>query len=648
MAPVKSSKSQKPQQSTRADGGSYVCEARGESIRARGKKQHKCKGSGGTSLDDVFKEMAEQEALERARHLSLMANEPPSVNQGQSSRTTVEDLAWSETLPSPMQDSAEFDGGLPETEMLLSIIKRCIQEPEQHTLKDHKEIVEYWELAKTKSVGVKEDSGESGKAGYVNMKCVVWHEAFLEILKPLEQYAKLGCMYNCADGIQRWIFPIILILSADYEEQCFMALIRGRNGHFPCPVCLIPGECLSNLSQTYPLRTTETMKAVYERAQEVRTVAEKEHILKGYSLCDVKNSFWMLENTDVYAAISWDQLHAYHSGLFSDHLWARFKEIIMELGKPACEKFDTQINSIPRWRDLNHFSKLLKNSEFSDGTKYEDMGKMVLYGGYNVLSAENSLEGFLLLQVMRNYLELDMYASLTMHTEATLAAGREELQTYDSLIQEYKERFPESKSWDFPKAHSHQHLFDDVEKKGATRGFNSKVNEKRHRPFKKFYLLDTNFKDTDEQILKLEERSVITLIMRRGIEALDAAAEPMNPGSRTQAETRSTSGPDIEWTATEIITTHEPTPDTIVDGIINQSRHLRVQGSGARKATSKQSAPVKLETVRRSSARNARSIATNVKLPSDPINATGTQPPPLKAMCATCGVAKAKSKAHGG
>ena len=36
---------------------------------------------------------------------------------------------------------------------------------------------------------------------------------------------------------------------------------------------------------------------------------------------------------------------------------------------------------------------------------------------------------------MRSYLELDMYASLTMHTETTLTAGRKELQTYDSLIQ---------------------------------------------------------------------------------------------------------------------------------------------------------------------------------------------------------------------
>lgn len=51
------------------------------------------------------------------------------------------------------------------------------------------------------------------------MKRVVWHTAFLEILKSIKPLTKTGCMFNCADGVARWIFPIILILSADYEEQ---------------------------------------------------------------------------------------------------------------------------------------------------------------------------------------------------------------------------------------------------------------------------------------------------------------------------------------------------------------------------------------------------------------------------------------------
>ena len=67
-----------------------------------------------------------------------------------------------------------------------------------------------------------------------------------------------------------------------------MALIRGINSHFPCPVCLVPGEKLSDLSVTFPLRTTEAMKAVYEEANNAPNAAEKEAILKESGLRDVK------------------------------------------------------------------------------------------------------------------------------------------------------------------------------------------------------------------------------------------------------------------------------------------------------------------------------------------------------------------------
>ena len=33
-------------------------------------------------------------------------------------------------------------------------------------------------------------------------------------------------------------------------------------------------------------------------------------------------------NTDLYKALSWDRLHAYHLGLFGDHLWPQFKLIV--------------------------------------------------------------------------------------------------------------------------------------------------------------------------------------------------------------------------------------------------------------------------------------------------------------------------------
>lgn len=72
-----------------------------------------------------------------------------------------------------------------------------------------------------------------------------------------------------------------------------MALIRGLNSHFPCPVCLVPGDKLSDLSISHPLRTTETMRAVYETANEANTAADKEAILKEYSLRGVEVCHWL-------------------------------------------------------------------------------------------------------------------------------------------------------------------------------------------------------------------------------------------------------------------------------------------------------------------------------------------------------------------
>ena len=38
------------------------------------------------------------------------------------------------------------------------------------------------------------------------------------------------------------------------------------------------------------------------------------------------------------------------------------------------------------------------------------------------------------MRIICSYLELDMFALLTVHTEVTLAAGQEELQQYSDLI----------------------------------------------------------------------------------------------------------------------------------------------------------------------------------------------------------------------
>ena len=62
-----------------------------------------------------------------------------------------------------------------------------------------------------------------------------------------------------------------------------MALVRGTNSKFPCPVCLVPQEELCKGIE-YPHRTTETMRQVYDDAIGATSAKVKEELLKNHGL----------------------------------------------------------------------------------------------------------------------------------------------------------------------------------------------------------------------------------------------------------------------------------------------------------------------------------------------------------------------------
>jgi hypothetical protein len=57
------------------------------------------------------------------------------------------------------------------------------------------------------------------RRSWVNFKRVVWHESFRKLLETIEEKSATGCWVNCGDGVARNIYPLILILAADFEEQ---------------------------------------------------------------------------------------------------------------------------------------------------------------------------------------------------------------------------------------------------------------------------------------------------------------------------------------------------------------------------------------------------------------------------------------------
>ncbi|KAF9235747.1 hypothetical protein BU15DRAFT_77676 [Melanogaster broomeanus] len=400
---------------------------------------------------------------------------------------------------------------------------------------------------------VKESQKDKHKPAFVNFKNVVWHKAFNVLLESIIKYVKTGFWFECADKISRLLFPIILILSGDYEEQCVMALIRGLKSKFPCPVCLVPKDQLSQYG-VYASRHASQSESVVTTARAEGTVAEKEAKLKEYSLRDVDNVFWMMLHSNVNGAISWDRLHA-HGGLWRDHLWKEFGLIVSEMGRNALTTVDDNFEAFPRWRNLSHFSQVMGIS-FTDGSKHEEISKLLLFAAHPIIDRQKHPTAYQLLKCMRGFVELDNYTALEVHTEGTLAAGRAALKTFSELMMEYikmtsdvavdnsdsdldsenshpesadaangsdsaSESQPTGKNWNFPKMHTNSHVFDDIVSKGVTRNYNTKPNEGMHRPLKNIYRDRTNFKNVAEQILRIDHWTVIAGGMRMELDELD-------------------------------------------------------------------------------------------------------------------------------
>ncbi|KAG2753584.1 hypothetical protein P692DRAFT_201705525 [Suillus brevipes Sb2] len=372
---------------------------------------------------------------------------------------------------------------------------------------------------------IEEEASEHGKPGFINFKRVVWHESFLKILLNLEQYSRTGYSYTCYDTIMRWLFPVILILSADYEEQCMMSLIRGVQCKCPCPVCLVPLNELSDLSKTFAIRTAKDAQdalVVYKRSK-----TQGEELLKSLGLRAVENVLWLVKYSDPHDALSLDRLHTIHGGLGGYHLLDEAKTIISNLGREGMESVEKQVAEFPRWRDLNHFSTVI-HITFTDGNKKRDLVLQTFYAALNALDRRSCLEGYHLLHVICSYLELDSLIGLDVHTERTIAMIEDELLVFSAALKDYVDYITDTssmeglkKDWNFPKAHLWKHAPRDIRLKGVARNYSTRPNEKLHGPLKSAYLLRSNGKDVAEQILRVDHHKFAALLLRGRLDTLD-------------------------------------------------------------------------------------------------------------------------------
>ncbi|KAG2156288.1 hypothetical protein DEU56DRAFT_867752 [Suillus clintonianus] len=354
-----------------------------------------------------------------------------------------------------------------------------------------------------------ENQEHAKKKNYIDFKNAVWHTSFYQLLASVVKLSTTGYWFECGDGIQCHLWPLILILSADYEEQCIMALIHGLKGKFPCPVCLVPQDEQSVL-HPHELHTSCQSKDTLHTARLRPSEKEKEDQLKAFSLRNVENVFWRILYTDVHRTLSVDRLHTYEEGLWGDHLWNEVKFWISDLGREAAIKLDKNFDALPQWPNLTHFSSVMV-VDFNDSTALGDLSKDILHLSCCKL-------GHLLLRCIRYYMELDMYTSFEVQTEDTISAGRFALQKFSEVME------PETfKNWNFPKKHLISHIFNDILAKGVTCNYNTKPNEKMHGSLRKIYLQHTNFKNVASQILRYDEWLLTSTSMHTKLDELDEA-----------------------------------------------------------------------------------------------------------------------------
>ncbi|KAJ3554141.1 hypothetical protein NP233_g12486 [Leucocoprinus birnbaumii] len=197
-------------------------------------------------------------------------------------------------------------------------------------------------------------------------------------------------------------------------------------------------------------------------------------------------------------------MHNNAHGLGGKHLWPLLLQYLKACGKQVLELVDDRVKEVPRWSNFHHFDAVTGVS-FTDASKLEDIVKISLFCTYDLVLASQEPGALLLLRLLRKYLNVDAYMSLSVHTEEAIEAGKKELSEYNTILQEYisaSQKLPKPKNWDFPKNHWWSHVFEDIMEKGVTKNSTTQPSEQMHGAIKDAYHLRTNFKNIEPQILR--------------------------------------------------------------------------------------------------------------------------------------------------
>ncbi|KIJ29756.1 hypothetical protein M422DRAFT_188008, partial [Sphaerobolus stellatus SS14] len=343
---------------------------------------------------------------------------------------------------------------------------------------------------------------------YAQFKREVYHEICKTIFKSLRCRSHKGEAVTCGDNIARILHPGFMIDAIDGEEGYCLCCTRGAKANHPCARCLAHRDELHMLSQSFELRTQESMIAIYKKASTLPTTA-CQSLLRDHGLHFIENAFWGIANSDPYLAYSYDMLHSLDSGEWGKHQWPLIHNI---LTSPQQSELNRNMRQVPRWRGLKHFNAVVA-VDFSDGNSYRDILKCILPCIVNILPRNSTI-----VQAIRLCAIIREIASLNPVTEEHIEYLERCLPRYQKICSQLSLQF--GKNYNYPKHHNLVHLPEDLRAKGSTVNYTTRPGEGFQQEVQQAYD-QTNFKNTEPQMTQIDENQEAIARIRTAVDLHD-------------------------------------------------------------------------------------------------------------------------------
>ncbi|KAJ7220258.1 hypothetical protein GGX14DRAFT_515671 [Mycena pura] len=355
----------------------------------------------------------------------------------------------------------------------------------------------------------------SEKLEFAFRKRRVYHRVLRRVFtERLGPRSRNGEGVRCGDETPRVLFPCIPITSLDGKEADAITGTRAALAHFPCGGCLVRSDQLTQITmggQVFELRTTESMRAVYEAAQSMQRKSAAEAHLQAHGLHAVENALWDIANSDPYASVSYDLLHSDDLGKFGKKLWPAVQKALNDVGNKGL--LTRNMAQVPRWPGLKHWENVT-TKQMNNGQEFLDIEKSLLPCIAQLLPRDSPW-----VHIIRAHQRFRMIMGLHCVTDDQIARKEKYQAEYERWATKISERYPEYQ-FDFPKQHAVYHSTDDIKFKGAPSVYCTRANEGHHQE-NRDSATRGNHHDNDKQVSEIDATKEAMAKIRITVDAYD-------------------------------------------------------------------------------------------------------------------------------